>query len=367
MALHRAHPWLTRCLLAALPPAALVAALEGVARLGWEHPPGAPLMVPAHCDQEGNLVEYEPSPIHQRDPDLVWRNLPDLDLEYLGAHVRTNRFGLRGRETTRPKPPGVLRILSLGESSSFGIKVEEDETYAAVLERLLNVPGRPRRVEVLNAGVIGWSMAQSVIWLEREGIGFEPDVVLLYHGYNDFLASSYLSRRAGLSPADEPPEGCGDLALLERPVPWWRRAILTLRRQSVLVDCLALAGSDGTIRVSAHPDPEAEDKPAGSAVRVPDADRRRLLDRFLALADERHFVPVLINPAYRVFDRHRELLATYAAEHPLRYVDLEQVVHDCGLRRQELFVDPVHPGARLHRAIALRLARELRPLLPQGS
>ena len=42
------------------------------------------------------------------------------------VQVRTNRFGLRGPDPSRPKAPGVTRILMVGDSYTFGFPVRDD-------------------------------------------------------------------------------------------------------------------------------------------------------------------------------------------------------------------------------------------------
>jgi hypothetical protein len=97
----------------------------------------------------------------------------------------TNARGLRDtRDFAYDKPPGVLRVLAVGDSHTQGYEVAQDETFAAVLERYLR--GRGRDAEVLNAGVSGFSNAEELAWLEHEGFRYAPDVVVLGFFANDF-------------------------------------------------------------------------------------------------------------------------------------------------------------------------------------
>lgn len=90
--------------------------------------------------------------------------------------VAINGQGLRGPEIL-PKPEGMLRVLALGDSFTFGVGAEEDQTYPALLEEILTRAGRP--VHVLNAGVPGYGVPAAVAWFERHGKAFDADVVLL--------------------------------------------------------------------------------------------------------------------------------------------------------------------------------------------
>jgi lysophospholipase L1-like esterase len=105
--------------------------------------------------------------------------MPSMEYEGTRVSISTNRFGLRGRndiDLTR-KPPGVKRILALGDSYTFGLFVGDDETYPAVLERLFTE--ERRHVEVINAGYAdGWGPDEHYAWLVNRGLQFQPDVVV---------------------------------------------------------------------------------------------------------------------------------------------------------------------------------------------
>jgi lysophospholipase L1-like esterase len=114
-----------------------------------------------------------------------------------GAHYRhksadttvwfdINSKGLRAdQEYSYSKPEGTLRIVSLGDSFTAGYEVEVEECFSSVLERELNQAGL--RVEVLNAGVSGYSTAEALLYLERELVKYEPDLVLISFYSNDFV------------------------------------------------------------------------------------------------------------------------------------------------------------------------------------
>jgi hypothetical protein len=81
------------------------------------------------------------------------------------------------------KPSGVKRIVVVGDSFTIGYEVALKETFSSVLERELNAKGL--RVEVLNAGVSGFSNAEECLYIERELFKYEPDAVLLSFFNND--------------------------------------------------------------------------------------------------------------------------------------------------------------------------------------
>jgi lysophospholipase L1-like esterase len=123
-----------------------------------------------------------PFGLRVNEPNAVYRHRSaDVDVEF-----RINAQGLRAdRAFAYAKPPGVLRILSLGDSFTAGYEVEVEETFSSVLERELRRRGYP--VEVLNAGVSGYSTAEAVLYLERELLRYEPDLVLVSFCGNDLV------------------------------------------------------------------------------------------------------------------------------------------------------------------------------------
>ena len=103
-------------------------------------------------------------------------------------HLVTNSAGMRGPEVTPQKPPEGFRVVCLGGSTTQGY-FEDSDTYPRQLEGLLRraLPGRT--VEVLNAGVQGYSTAESLINLQFRLLPYRPDVVIVYQGMNDLKAS----------------------------------------------------------------------------------------------------------------------------------------------------------------------------------
>jgi hypothetical protein len=97
-----------------------------------------------------------------------------------------NEHNLRGPSMPVARSPGVFRILVLGGSAAFDLYKRDSETWSEKVEvQLSRELGRP--VEVLNAGTPGYSTWQSVRLYERKLHKWKPDMVLVYHLYNDSL------------------------------------------------------------------------------------------------------------------------------------------------------------------------------------
>jgi lysophospholipase L1-like esterase len=100
------------------------------------------------------------------------------------------------------KPPGTFRIVALGGSALYGEGMESeglyprhraqfnDETVAAVLERDLNErlerTGSAIEVEVINAGIPVYESFQHVLYVFETIYEYEPDMLILFDGHNDF-------------------------------------------------------------------------------------------------------------------------------------------------------------------------------------
>ncbi len=127
------------------------------------------------------------------DPITGWSAQPGAegrsfnDVYEYDVAVKINALGLRSPENIGyEKPPGVYRILVLGDSFTEAIQVELEETFGQQLARILNQEGC--RVEVINAGVGGWGNDQELLWLKHEGYKYHPDLIILQiFPRNDFM------------------------------------------------------------------------------------------------------------------------------------------------------------------------------------
>lgn len=91
-----------------------------------------------------------------------------------------NADGLRGPRLRREKPSGVVRLLFLGDSSTFGFPYRYQDAYPALVRDRLQERGLGP-VEVINAGL----PAQSLVQIHRRLAGqleYQPDAVFLMDG-----------------------------------------------------------------------------------------------------------------------------------------------------------------------------------------
>ena len=125
------------------------------------------------------------------DPLLGWKPVPGARKRYTSEEapylIEINSRGLRDREYPYEKPPGVFRLLFLGDSFVFGSGgVDYGRRFTELLES--STP----QLEAVNAGVPGYSPDQEFLFLQSEGYRYQPDLVVAGLFMNDF-SEAFLS------------------------------------------------------------------------------------------------------------------------------------------------------------------------------
>ena len=121
------------------------------------------------------------------DPEVDWKLEP-------GTHPwgRINGDHFRGPPLSKDKPADVFRIAVLGGSAAFDLYKPDEQAWPLLLEQHLNAnrhaARKGPRYQVLNAGTPGYSTWQSVRLLRAHIFDWHPDLILVYHLYNDSLA-----------------------------------------------------------------------------------------------------------------------------------------------------------------------------------
>ena len=68
------------------------------------------------------------------DPGVAWELVPDQQMLFKMAEVRTNSAGLHDEEYPRRKPPNTFRVAVLGDSQTMASGVALEDAYHSVLE-----------------------------------------------------------------------------------------------------------------------------------------------------------------------------------------------------------------------------------------
>ena len=294
----------------------------------------------------GHFSGNEVSRFLEYDPVFTFRNRRGAS--FPDTRVEINSLGLRGPEVTTAKPPGVRRVLCLGDSCTFGAA----HPYPEMLQQLLDRQA-PGRFQILNGGVIGYTSLHALEWFERELSELRPDVVTLYFGWNDMWREKdsavrqwFKSRVAGLPPP---------------------------RFRSYLWEAV----SRGLVFL--------ENSLGVSSLQVPPAQYRAVLERFATLGRERGFDVVYLtapagfnddltphwlvragfvargDSAPRLHRTYNQVVASVAEREHLPLVDCAADFERSGGRA--LFADPdhdpIHPNDAGYRRIASLVAAEL--------
>jgi hypothetical protein len=106
---------------------------------------------------------------------FYWMPQPDDEFHVL---VHFNNYGLHGPDVTLDKPPGVYRVLVVGDSFPQGMQVEMEQSFPYLLQGLLNQPFG-QKVEVINLSVDAYGTDRELLLYALLGARFKPDLVLL--------------------------------------------------------------------------------------------------------------------------------------------------------------------------------------------
>lgn len=117
------------------------------------------------------------------DPLMGHKHGPGRRARLMGVEFETNSKGLRDREFSRERTPGVKRIMMLGDLLTVGWGVPMEQTFSKRVEQLYR--GRGESVEVINTGVGNYNTVQEVQFFLTEGKSYRPDIVVLNYFVND--------------------------------------------------------------------------------------------------------------------------------------------------------------------------------------
>lgn len=92
-----------------------------------------------------------------------------------------NNFHLRGKNADTSS----FKILTLGDSFTFGWLLEEDNTYIGQMQKLANTFFGNNAIQFLNGAAGGWGTADMLDYLKEFGDKINPQMVLIYFNNDD--------------------------------------------------------------------------------------------------------------------------------------------------------------------------------------
>jgi lysophospholipase L1-like esterase len=173
--------------------------------------------------------DYGPMPpwldrlmILKADPALIWANVPNARRTYVDLFspvrferdrlallrqfgtalpsafagnptwsIALNAEGFRGADAPAAPAATTLRIACIGDSWTFGMNVNDDQSYPSRLAEWIRRERPGTDVEVLNYGVLGYSSFQGLRLLQDRVLPRGPAVVAIGFAMNDSEVAGY--------------------------------------------------------------------------------------------------------------------------------------------------------------------------------
>lgn len=133
---------------------------------------------------------YEPN------PNKIIIESPEW-LDYSVKHI-INSDGIQStKEFQINKPKDTFRIITIGDSFTFGAFVNTDENFSSILETLLNnitICPTIRQFEIINLGVGGYYIDYTVERFLKRGLKYNPDLVIWLINSHNMRRSNELTR-----------------------------------------------------------------------------------------------------------------------------------------------------------------------------
>jgi lysophospholipase L1-like esterase len=293
------------------------------------------------------------SKIFVSHPELFWTFAPNIRLpddHWPLFGVLSNGQHLReDHEIPIRKPAGEIRILFIGDSSTFGFLERHTETLSELLEDAIRSRFPDLRVECLNAGVPAYTLFQGWRFLETEGRRFQPDLVVVNFGWN---AGARWDGRSDME----------HYAQLKASQPFGvlRHSRLCQRLWQVLRPAPPVPEGDEHRPRLLPKEFEGLLEEVGQTTMRCGADLLVLVGASRANTETMNFSTPYVREAF-IFGSKR----AFGSSGEGAVVDVRPIVQEMSVTRapSELFHDPLHPTALTNREIARALLAKLRPWL----
>ncbi|MCA8974525.1 MAG: hypothetical protein KDC98_07370 [Planctomycetes bacterium] len=280
--------------------------------------------------------------ILEPDPDRFWRLAANVEPRRLTGEVAdSGPLSFRvstdadGHRRTPAVPEAVRTVLFLGDSCTFGIGVDDEQAFAALLQ------GRLPGTRSINAGVPGYSSFQGLALLRSMPALPAPAATVVSFQFND---DAHWDDRSDLEHA----------AALRGIVP-------ALTRHSRFVGLLATL-------LAAEPERRPEE-PQLRRTRLSDAEYEAQVRAIVALCRERGSIPVLMiwptraQVTYGERIAKQEMMRRVALELDVALVDLVPIFCAAARAGRPLHIDVVHCNREGHEAVARALAPVLQEVM----
>jgi lysophospholipase L1-like esterase len=150
---------------------------------------GPGIMPEDHSKQAEHGQSLPGEPNLMGDAATGWRTRAGTNRDFgVPEPTHVNSRGLRAPEIPVEKPSGNTRVLLLGDSTVYGVRVSDSQSFGGLLERGLRA--HHAAVEVLNGGCPGFSSWQALQALKDRLLAYEPDIVVIATLWSDAQGST---------------------------------------------------------------------------------------------------------------------------------------------------------------------------------
>lgn len=184
-------------LLAIVPVALLLVGIEYATRLLFKPiDPRAVFVIDPGDSPEDNPTVFD----HKR----FWKLRAGMkERNFVSTTVSTNSHGVRWDKEFEKKDAVTIRIVTVGDSVTFGWGVSNDAergimNYSANLQRILNERHGDWKWEVIPLACPGYTTAQGRFWLEATFDLIQPDLIIPTFCWNDASDSMRTNNQVGM-------------------------------------------------------------------------------------------------------------------------------------------------------------------------
>jgi len=96
-----------------------------------------------------------------------------------------NSYGFRGNEFQEQKHEIDFRIFTVGGSTTFGTAANDDETWPAHLQQIINEKITDKEIEVINFGKSESTTEFEYELIKNKISSLDPDLIIMYDGWNE--------------------------------------------------------------------------------------------------------------------------------------------------------------------------------------
>lgn len=284
--------------------------------------------------------------------------------------VTINSLGFRGEEFDAVKPPGGYRIVALGGSTTYGIGLNDDETYPYYLQKELRKRLGTDKVEVINAGLVSATTAESLSRFLLKILPLDPDMLIFYEGYNDLpprMFNNFLDDYYHFRKNPENHFSWLSHSLLYRLAASGFKASLHYPNMTLLSEIWKFENL-----------PQEDDKKIANFNSTSNAVYERNLDYLIALAGAKNITVVLSTFVFdddapdwndympgelwgKGIEQNNEAIKELAGKYRLPLIDL----YSYGLGNKHIFKDSIHLTAEGNEEIAGVFADTIAPIIKE--